>query len=298
MASLAELEQAEVTQLSVRQRVEAFFKGTDIIKQFAAEVMVPILCCQLSLNEQEEAVTGVYYRMYLWMLSLVSMNSRVHFQGAAAAARTLFELLLDEKLLVTDTNGSMIAKFHAFPEVERFRLAKAIVGYNDTHRGSGIDDVHQRQLISTMGKEQAVNQQASQHWGTTKSGNPYRPQHWSGLKVKDRAKRLGPQYEELYIESYPLLSWSIHSGSVNYAGLNEDAIESCFGLSHSIAQRCFIEATTLITELMHIKEAVEGFNDILKELRLTPGKVIVKEQARIIDEARQRTRDQGTIIVP
>ncbi len=297
MATLEEIQQAEVTQLSVRQRVEAFYKGTDAISKFAEEVMIPVLRGQLNLNDQEQAVTGVYYRMYLWILSLIAMNSRVHFQGAAAAARTLFELLLDEKLLVSDTTGSMIGKFHAFPEVDRFHVAKTIVDYNDTHQASSIEDTHQRQLVNTQGKEKAIDQQILQHWGTTRAGSPHRPRHWSGLTVKARSQQLGSVYEELYIESYPLLSWSVHSGSGSYSGLDEAAIESCFGHSHSIAQRCFLEATELTAELMHIKDAVEGFKDILENLRVTPGKVIVAEQARIIDEARQKSGSQGRIIV-
>ena len=123
MATLEEIQQAEVTQLSVRQRVEAIYKGTDAISKFAEDVLVPVLRGQLNLNNQENAVTGVYFRMCLWIRSLVAMNSRVHFQGAAAAARTLFELLLDIKLLVSDATGSMTDQFHAFPEVVRFRVA-------------------------------------------------------------------------------------------------------------------------------------------------------------------------------
>ena len=191
MATLEEIQQAEVTQLSVRQRVEAIYKGTDAISKFAEDVLVPVLRGQLNLNNQENAVTGVYFRMCLWIRSLVAMNSRVHFQGAAAAARTLFELLLDIKLLVSDATGSMTDQFHAFPEVDRFRVAKAVVDYNDTHQGSSIADTDQRQLVNTQGKEQAINQLRSRHWGTTRKGNPRRPSHWSGLTVKDRAEKLG-----------------------------------------------------------------------------------------------------------
>jgi hypothetical protein len=250
------------------------------------------------LNDHERAVTGTYYRMYLWIQSLGAMNSRVHFQGAAAASRTLFELLLDGKLLAEDADGTMTGRFHAFPEMGRFRVAKAVVEYNDSHTGSTIEDTHQRSLVNTQGKEQSVDQLSTKHWGTNKKGNPQRPRHWSGLRVNARARRLGPTYEELYVESYPLLSWSVHAGSGNYAGLDENAIESCFALSHSIAQRCFLEATALTAQLMHINEAVEGFSDILEDLRLTPGKVIVEEQARIIDEARQKSGSQGNIVVP
>jgi hypothetical protein len=43
MATLEEILQAEVGQLSVRQHVEAFYKGTDAIRHFAQGVMIPVL---------------------------------------------------------------------------------------------------------------------------------------------------------------------------------------------------------------------------------------------------------------
>jgi hypothetical protein len=299
MATLEEIEQAEVTELSVRQRVEAFYKGTDAIGHFAQEVIIPVLRGQIALKDHELAVTGTYYRMCLWIQSLVRMNSRIHYQGAASAARSLFELLLDVKLLAGDSDGSMTAKFHAFPTLDRFRVASQVVEYNDAQGDGTIEDTHQRNLVNTAGQKQAIAQLAIQHWGTNKTGKPQRPSHWSGLKIKERAIRLGPRYEQLYVESYPLMSWSVHAGSGGYAGLDADAIESCFGFSHSIAQRCFLEATELTAAVMHIKEAVEGFGDIFEDLRLTPGKVIVKEQARVIDEAREKIKGyQGNIIIP
>ena len=299
MATLKEIQQAEVSKLSVAKRVEAFYKGTDAIQHFAKEVMIPVLKGQVDLNDQERAVTGTYYRMYLWIQSLVSMNYWVHFQGAASGARCLFELLLDVKLLVQDSNGIMTARFHAFPEFDRFRVASQVVDYNDAHSNSSIKDQHQRKLINTPGKNQAIDQLAKQHWGTTKAGNPQRPSHWSGMNIRQRAIHLGSKYEEFYIESYPLMSWSVHAGSGSYTNLDEDALTSCFGLSHRIAQRCFLEATELTATAMHIKEAVQGFNDILQDVRHTPGKVIVEEQAQIINEAREKAKGNlGNIIDP
>jgi Family of unknown function (DUF5677) len=297
MATLKEIQQAEIGQLSVSQRVEAFFKGTDAVRLFAHDVMIPVLCGQLNLNDRELAVIGIYYRMYLRIQSLVALNSSRHFQTAASETRALFELLLDLKLLAGDSDGSMTAKFHAFTEVDRFRVAKQIVDYNAKHPGSGIDDTHQRNLVTKQGKQQAIDRLASTHWGKTKAGNPQRPNHWSGLTMKERAAKCGSAYEELYIESYPFLNWSVHAGSVNYAGLDKNSIESCFGLCHNIAQRCFLDATAITARIVGVEQAVERFDDILETLRRTPGMVLVEELARITDGARAKSAG-GNIVVP
>jgi len=186
MATIEEVQQAEITDLSVRKRVEAFYKGTDAIAKFAQEVMIPMLRGQLNLNDKERAITGIYYRMYLWIPSMVTMNSRIHFQGAASAARSLFELLLDIKLLDADTTGEMVAKFHVFPKVERFRVAQNIVSFNDKNPDSTIIvDTHQRNLVNKPGKVQEIEETITTHWGTTKSGHPRHPDHWSGMNMKE-----------------------------------------------------------------------------------------------------------------
>jgi hypothetical protein len=287
MATLEEIQQIEV-ELPVSLTVEAFYKGTDAIKQFAQECMIPLLQGQLNLNDHERAVTGTYYRMYLSILSLVALNRPLYFQTAASESRTLFELLLDLKLLVNDSNGTLTARFHAFTEVDRFYVAKKVVEYNDSHDQSSISDIHQRNLLNTPGKEESIKQLIISHWGKTNTGKPKKPDHWSGLKIKERAEHLGSIYEELYIESYPLMSWSVHAGSSNYAGLEKDSLESMLGISHRISQNCFLEATILAAKVMKIEQVVEGFNDILEDLRLTPGKVIVAETAHIIDSAKNR----------
>lgn len=286
MATLEEIERAEDSDLPIKKRVEAFYKGTDAICRFAKNLIIPVLDCQIELKDRELAITGTYYRMYAWVHSLVKMNSRIHFQGAALGARSLYELLLDIKLLSIDSDGNMIAKFHAFPKLDRFRVATKVVNYNDAHDDSDIDDSSYRELVNTPGQKHAIDQLAVKHWGTSrKTGNAIYPNHWSGLTIKDRAKKLGSKYEQLYVESYPLLSWSAHAGSSAYAGLDADVLEIYFGLSHSIAQRCFLEATEITASVMHISEAVQELDKIINNLRRTPGRLIVNELAKMIDEA-------------
>lgn len=87
--------------------------------------------------------------------------------------------------------------------------------------------------------------------------------------------------------NYPLTSWSIHAGSTNYAGFDEEAIESWFGVSHSMAQQYFLEATVICANAMHISKAVDGFHKIIEELRRVPGAVLVEEQIAKIDQSRR-----------
>lgn len=289
MVTFDELEKADVSDLPMRIRVEAFYKGTDAVSKFAESIMIPLLKGQIQLSDKEKAIVGTYYRMYAWVRSMVAMNSRIHFQGAAAAARSLFELFLDIKTLSTDKTGEFVKRFHAFPEIEKFRVAKNLISFCDEHpNDTKLDDSRQRTFVNKPGKQQTIDQTIVKYWGVTRKGKPNIPEHWTGKNIRERARDLGLEYEELYVKTYPYLSWYIHSGSTGYAGLDEKGIEGCFGLSHSIAQQIFLDATLICAQEMKISIAVEWFHNAIANLRLTPGKVLVEEQIKILENTKPK----------
>lgn len=274
---------------TVRERVEAFFKGTDAIGKFSKEVMIPVLRGQLNLEDRELAIVGIYYRMYSWIQSMITLNHRLHFQAAATATRALFELLLDIKLLAGSSDSKMIDRFHAFPEIERFRVAKDFVAFADQHPDLALEDTHQRAWVEQPGKEQEIEDKIVKHWGRTRGGKPNRPEHWSGMNIRERARAFGDAYEEKYLYDYRLGCWSSHAGSTNYAGLQEETLENMFGLAHSLSQKYFLEATVICAKELHIAEAVEGFQDIIDELEQVPGAVLAEIQIAKIEEAKRNS---------
>lgn len=290
MVRFDEIEKADVSDLPMRKRVEAFFKGTAAFSKFAESKIIPVLSGQLNLNDRERAISGTFYRMYGWVRSMVVMNHRIHFQGAAAVSRALFELLLDMKILGRDKTSESVERFHAFPEVAKFHVAQKLVSFCDNHPNAINKDVtHQRNFIDSPGKKQNIDKIIVKHWGTTNKGDPKRPKHWTGKNVLERARDLGLEYEELYNDVYPLLSWHIHSGSTGYVGLRAETLEAIFGRSHIIAQKTFSEGILICAEELKISYVVEDIRGILDDLRLTPGKVIIEEQIKILEEAEKKT---------
>lgn len=287
MVTLNDLEKAEISRLSVRIRVQAFYKGTVAWSKFAEHQMISLLTGQIKLNNKEKAIVGTYYRMYLWMRSMADMKSRIHFQGAAAAARTLFELLLDMKILVNDKTGEFVERFHAFPEIEKFRAAENLISFSNKHPNCTKFNVSQRRkFVNKPGRRKAVEQTTINLWGITKKGKPNCPKHWTGKDVRKRAHDSGPRYEELYVRLYPLLSWHIHSGSTGYTGFSAEGIEAGFGVSHSIAQEMFLEATVICAQEMKISEAVDWFSNKIADLQVTPIRGLTEEQIKILEKAR------------
>ena len=281
---------AEEPEYSVREKTEAFYKGTAAVGEFAQKVVIPILRGQLKKSEKETAITGTYFRMYAWVQSLIRLNDPLHFQAAATVARALFELLLDIKLLDADTNGKLVAKFHAFPEVERFQMAKEYVKFSDQNPDVPTRDEYQRALISKPGKQQEIRDKIVKHWGKTKGGKPKSPKHWSGMNIRERTLKFGASYEEKYLYGYRIGCLSSHSGSGIYADLDADALESIFCLSHVLSQDFFLEATKICAKVMEISKAVGEFSEMVKELELMPDRVLLDIQISKIEQAQSKSR--------
>lgn len=185
---------------------------------------------------------------------------------------------MDLKLLVGDSTGSSVERYHAFPRVERFRAAQKIVEFSDKNLALKVECSRQRALVSNPSKEQEIDSLVVRLWGKDKKGDPNHPRHWSG---KSLAKRIPPgaaEMEQIYSEYYPLLSWYVHSGSAGYAGLSENALRCCFALSHTIAQRASLGSIELMAKEMKIMQAVEWLPDAIEKTRLAPAMLLLQKK--------------------
>lgn len=178
MISLEELLNAPISDLSLKQLNDAFYDGTKAIYDFAKEVMIPQLKGLLQANQQELAVRETYCRMYLLLGSVVTLNGLQHLQSVASATRSLFELWLDMKQLAANATGSTGEKFHAFPEIERYRAAEQLIKFSEknprvlnrtdiSRQQAFYDDPDRKKTIASILK-------------TDKNGKPLFPKHWSG----------------------------------------------------------------------------------------------------------------------
>ena len=267
--------------------VEAFFQGTDSIRHFVVSVMEPVLTGQLGLDDRQTAIVGTYYRIVGWLKALGELNAPSHYQAVASGARSIFELLLDIKLIQSDATGELVKRFHTFPEIEKYRAAHKLVSYCDRTNNSRIECKNQRKFVDGAAKEATIESLIIQHWGRTKDGKPRWPDHWSGLSVAQRAEKLGPKYEERYIEFYPFLSWHIHSGSTGYAGLEPETLEKAFGLMHSMIQQVVVEATKICAEEMKIDKVdnlAKPFKPTIDDLLESTDEILVQKYVEFVKQ--------------
>ena len=284
MVSLEELANANITDLPLRDRTNAFFAGTEQIAAFVDEVMIPLLRGLMQPNDKEQAIICTYYRMCLVMRAIKALNNVQHFQTVASTVRSLFELWLDIRMLAADSKGDLVRGYHAFPEIERYRVAEQLTSYANQHPGAIKLDLTPQ---ITFLQNSAVTSRVVGSKIKSRAGKLDFPSHWSGVKsIRARAAKLGLEAD--YVEMYPLLSWYVHSGSTGVAGLSSEALESCFALCHRYAQRMFLDATVECARVTRIREAtIDHFGRWIEELRLKPGFVITELQINQIREAKK-----------
>jgi len=243
---------------------------------FGREVMTPQLKALLGATAQEIALRDIYLKMRLLLGSAITMNRLDHFQSVAALTQSLFELLLDMKILAADTNGDAVKHYNEFPEIERYRRAEQLIAFDATHPGQIKQDLStQRMFVSDAARQARI---------TTAIGAKMKyPDHWSGMNARHRARSVGK--EALYVEVYAMLSWFVHAGAVGTAEMGKDALESVFGVCHGLIRRILLEAIEACGRVTKISELAE-YPGWMTSLKTKTAELIVSEQRKLLDAKR------------
>ncbi len=87
--------------------------ATKEVVEFVQKEIIPVLNGQFKLSDKESCVMGTFFRMHALASSLTRLNNKLDFNAIAIIARTLFEVLIDLKLLI-DASDKEIANFQVF----------------------------------------------------------------------------------------------------------------------------------------------------------------------------------------
>ena len=68
------LKKMDIETIPFTKRVEAFYEGTRALTDLSKQIMIPQLTALIQPSRKEEIIKGLYYRMYAWMYSLVSLK--------------------------------------------------------------------------------------------------------------------------------------------------------------------------------------------------------------------------------
>jgi len=217
--------------------------------------VVPIIVTQQRRTDYEDALAGSYYRMALVVGSLTKLDSISDFQTVQAGARTVFELLLDLKMLAKDP--ALAGPFFAFAEVQPFSKAAQLTKFLDEN--PTVDRTpyaHATRLASDPAERMKYEAKCIKYWGKPRKGTPKPNAHWSNKGLCKRAKDAGPEYEEIYRGDVFTQNYCVHAGAAGVAGFGREAIESLYTIGHHLACQLLREATEIIAAQFHLFDAV------------------------------------------
>jgi len=260
-------------EIPLRNKVEAFFKGTDALLQFSNEVIDPIIKGLIKSNDKEQALIITYYRINNWIRALVLMNDTMYFQSVASGTRTILELLLDLNILYKHSD-KYLKKYYAFNEIQKYYYAQKIKEFKNVYNLDESLYSIQIDYLKSIDISK-IEQIIIDNWGFNLKQKPNKPKHWTGMTVIKRAELLGIDYLKLYHDCYHLTNWYVHSGLSGYINLKSDTIDALFGTCHRIAQIAFAEAIEICAKEFKISIAIDWFQEAINSLKLIPGKILI-----------------------
>lgn len=245
------VEAADVTSLPIEEQSAAFFKGTLRIHSLVEDIVVPVVQGQIGKSDYEQAVSVTICRIALLLRGLKRLNEPAHFQIVNSVARTVFELVLDLKVLIADHSSA--EKFHGFARVAKFRKASQLKTFLDSNpavdRSSHQDAIN---FASDTARENEVEQECILHWGSDRSGKPRWPDHWSGKNIADRADDAGIEFAEIYRSQFFLQSYYVHAGPAGIQNLSREALICSFGIAHRLIQQMAAIAVQIVADEFHL----------------------------------------------
>lgn len=281
----------EIPDFTTHELISAYHDGLREAVDFVQSQVIGTLQGQINLSEQEKATMGIFLRVHALACSLVKLNNRIDFNAVASIARTLFELLLDLKMLVSPgLKQQDLDRFFAFSEIDRFRRAERIVELQkknpDLAGRSLLDSATRKVFVDSRAKDQRIEKKVESLWGKNSKGKLKWPDHWSGLSIRDRATNFGPLYEQEYLEVYSLLSSYAHSGSSAYAGLTEEALESVYGISLEYARKLYIESLVICSKVFSLQKGIASFAQVVAFLKSAPKQILIEYGLKKIRDGR------------
>ncbi len=238
--------------------VEKFHRAVCILEQFDCAEMRGVVKGALAPDDREKCIIAMYYRAALNVSSLVALNDPRHFQAIAQAARTLFELSVDVRLV--DVVPDAPAKIFAFSDVERLKGAKDVVDLANATEPPRDLAVCANFIANNEARILATKAQLWPGAG--------RLDHWSGRNLVDRLQLLQAAYAQLHKLNYRRLSWYAHPGLTGVLNLEAEAFAAVAGTSLQIAAESYCDILDSVISLLQLDKAVEKVRTKMKFARV------------------------------
>lgn len=268
----------DIDNIPIDDLLKAFYQGIVISIDFSDKVIIRVMDGIINPPLRDRVLMEIYKALHLWGKTAKTLEHPRHFQAMASIARSMFELVLDLKLITTNKIDRAIEKYEAHAEVARFKVASSFKCFKEEHpEARTAAGKHKIALASDPAKQSRVSE-LSQLWGGKI------PDHWSGWGIFKRAEEAGLDYEAFYHESYRMLCWYVHAGLTGTRKMSLAGLQTVYGNSTRLICDIFIEAILIVSRELSIDLAVPEFNKLVKQIHGEPGRVLLEAHKNYIKD--------------
>ena len=267
-----------MNQNNIKLGIQAWYHGTSEAYKFSEEFVIPIINSQLDPSDRENALIGTFFRMHLHAHALIELKMSKHFQVVMASARSIFELLLDLKILSDDLVDSGVEKYFHYHNVEKFRVADKLVRFRDENPDIELDISMYDEVVERVEERERMESHKLELWGGRKRIN-----HWTAKTITERCELLGKNYEYLYHRLFPLMSWYTHAGPSGIVNVSSEGFKLVFAKGHEMAHSMIVEAIYIISKEFHIDKVVKDFTNSIRYLESVPGFIFLEQTKKALE---------------
>lgn len=278
----ADLRRSEGVPVTPLMSADAGFEGVRALVGFGIFYLNPLLRGLLNKKQREEAISGLYYRIINYLLSILKLNGPIHFQSIVAIARSLYELGLDMAIFSQNVVDAPDERLLAFNFVERYRTAEILVNFYQSHQLSPDLSINQqREFCSDLNNKKKKDELILKYWGKKKRY----PVHWSGIdKIRERANRARGNWEDRYYRYYPMFSWHIHSGLTGVTGIPKEKLDVIADVAYHLIKDVVLDSYKILGHELLLPKAMPEWDKRMEFLALADGLALVDKQLQSIGE--------------
>jgi uncharacterized protein DUF5677 len=232
--------------------IDRFFGAIRLLNELDNRAIRNVVGGVLNPSLRESYFTLNYQRAVINIELLLKLTDTKQFQAITMLTRSIFETAVEINLLAIVPDDA--EKIHLFTDLEKFRSARKIIAFKNSHPDEKVDTQAYEQFIATKG--QRLTLEKKQMWPAGE-----RLAHWSLMNMEQRTKFLGGAFDRLYQLYYPLLSWYVHSGITGVTNLKGDTFAHLCGVAYTITIECYVLILESIIDEFRICKADEKLKD-------------------------------------
>ena len=188
------------------------------------------------------------------------LNSLVYQQTITSAERSVIELWLDIWLIHKDVFADGPDRLFAFGEHQKLGGAKRTVRFFAEHpeldETPSAAEPH-RDFLAREG--QRIEATTNSLWGKPSD-------HWTGMKLHERAKAVSPVAQLRVAHGYDMRNFATHTGVAGVMNVGPTTTELMFGQSISNIADCMIDILRIVGAEFEMSKTVTEYDHIVEYL--------------------------------